>query len=104
MKTNARRRARDVRYGTSGTGGGAGVKPLSDLEERLLSLLSHLTVEGDDLLKAGVVIHKDIDKMPIYIDEMQEVNKISTNGGLGEAGDNNKNSSNYVITGTYPNY
>ncbi|KAF5281157.1 hypothetical protein FQR65_LT14852 [Abscondita terminalis] len=67
MKTNVRRRVRDVRYGTRGTGGGAAVKSLTDLEERFLALLSYLTVEGEGLPEAGVATSQDLDieKIPI---------------------------------------
>ncbi|KAF5282879.1 hypothetical protein FQR65_LT14182 [Abscondita terminalis] len=68
--------ARDVRYVTRGTGGGAAEKSLTDLDERFLALLSHLTVEGEDLPEAGVATSQDlnIEKIPIYFeDESQEV-------------------------------
>ncbi|KAF5296127.1 hypothetical protein FQR65_LT10297 [Abscondita terminalis] len=76
MKTNVRRRARDVRYSTKDTGRGAAVKSLTDLEERFLALLSHLTVKGEDLPEAGVATNQDLNikKIPIYFkDASQEV-------------------------------
>ena len=53
MKTNFRRRAREIKYGFKGTGGWAPVKSLTDLEERLLRLLSVLTIEGATLVEAS---------------------------------------------------
>uniref|UniRef100_A0A6P7H3B7 Uncharacterized protein LOC114346481 n=1 Tax=Diabrotica virgifera virgifera TaxID=50390 RepID=A0A6P7H3B7_DIAVI len=54
MKTKIKRRAREVRYGYQGTGGGA-VKALTPVEERLLALLvSELSIEGAQLAEAGV--------------------------------------------------
>ncbi|XP_063931785.1 uncharacterized protein LOC135143777 [Zophobas morio] len=89
MKTNVRRRARDVRYGTTGTGGGSGVKPLSELEERLIALLSHLTVEGDALPEAGVPVSKElnIEQMPVFIMDDEHLE------------DNNENPLNDDMTG-----
>ena len=46
MKTNFRRRAREIKYGFKGTGGGAPVKSLTHLKERFLGLLSVLTIEA----------------------------------------------------------
>jgi hypothetical protein len=40
LKTNTRRRARQKKYDVNGTGGGsAKVKPLTDIEERILNIL-----------------------------------------------------------------
>lgn len=53
MKTKVKRHARAVKYGYQGTGGGAAIKPLTPLEERLLSLISELSIEGVQLIEAG---------------------------------------------------
>jgi hypothetical protein len=47
LKTNTRRRARQKKYDVNGTGGGsAKVKPLTDIEERILNILSTVVIDG----------------------------------------------------------
>ncbi|KAI4458115.1 hypothetical protein MML48_7g00007138 [Holotrichia oblita] len=56
FKTNVRRKARAITYDHQGTGGGpAKAKPLNNLEERMLSLLSKIVILGaPDIPEAGI--------------------------------------------------
>ncbi|XP_072379420.1 uncharacterized protein [Diabrotica undecimpunctata] len=71
MKTKAKRRSREVRYGCQGTGGGGATKPLTPFEERILGLLvSELSVEGAQLSEAGVemiVTEEELFELPVEI-------------------------------------
>ncbi|KAK4882487.1 hypothetical protein RN001_005806 [Aquatica leii] len=60
MKTTVKRRARDVKYGVTGTGGGNPVKPLADTEEKLLALISNVSIEGTAIAEPGVAIEVPI--------------------------------------------
>ncbi|CAG9840753.1 unnamed protein product [Diabrotica balteata] len=70
MKTKAKRRAREVRYGCQGTAGGL-VLPLTPFEERILGLLvSELSVEGAQLSEAAVemiVAEEELFELPVEI-------------------------------------
>ncbi|KAI4467887.1 hypothetical protein MML48_2g00004228 [Holotrichia oblita] len=56
FKTNVRRKVRAITYDHQGTGGGpAKAKPLNNLEERMLSLLSKIVILGaPDIPEAGI--------------------------------------------------
>ncbi|KAF5281760.1 hypothetical protein FQR65_LT14555 [Abscondita terminalis] len=76
IKTNVRRRAREVQFGYKGTGDGSSPKPLNDFEERLLALISKLNIIGTNLSEPGtedIIQHVEISDVETQSVEIADI-------------------------------
>ncbi|GLV37481.1 hypothetical protein CBL_10553 [Carabus blaptoides fortunei] len=86
LKTNTRRRAREVFNAKNGTGGGPPkVKELTDVEERLMGLLAKVTVEGANIPEPGLLSNSDGNTSVLVFDmeeglESNVTTAVNTNG------------------------
>ncbi|KAL1510070.1 hypothetical protein ABEB36_004725 [Hypothenemus hampei] len=63
LKTNTKRKAREIKFDFTGTGGGSKkVKDLTQQEERVMSLLSNIVVEGIPLLPETGVCEENLEE------------------------------------------
>lgn len=75
LKTNCRRKARSVKEEVEGTGGGPSIiKPLNEIEERVLGLINKVVIYGaPTVAEPGVEVLQVVDLADVVVEEVLPV-------------------------------